>query len=287
MVKENLLSYIEKLNNTRATARGRVMAIVIVTLIGQPLLILSTPSDPHFSMALASRWVHFAIAFAIFIYLLSHKMIPRKLSYILFTCTTMPIAFNIWFNYMGFIATGVPNLTFASTHLLFFSIALFYSGSFLLNLSFMLFFALEILVLWMSYTSNFDSKEPYFILMIIFVNTCMLFFRYLDERTYRRYLKETYRVNMLENFARVLLTFRDKANSPVQSLVFLSKLRKDHKNLNDSQWLMFNSSINQLKGVTDQLKAFEEHVPWNKDVDPLMAKKETEEWLASLKKDQL
>lgn len=286
MAKSTLVSYIDKINNTRATARGRVMVVVLVTLIAQPLLILSTPSDPLFHHALVSRWVHFAIAVGVLIYLLLHRKVRTKISYYLFSIIIAPILTSIWFNHMAMIASGVSNITFSSTHLLFFTIAIFYSGSLLLNLTFMGLFAAEVLLIWAMYTKHFDQKEPYFILMIILVNTCMLFFRYLDERTYRQYLKETYRVNMLENFARVLLTFRDKANSPVQSLVFLSKLRKDHKNLNESQWSMFNNSVNQLKGVTDQLKAFEDHVPWDKDVDPLMANLETEKWLEDLKKDQ-
>lgn len=261
------------------------MAVVILTFIAQPLLILSAPNDPLFKDVIISRTIHFAINVAVFIYLLLNKKIRKKVSYYLFSFLIIPVAPSVWFNHMAMIEAGYPQLTFASTHLLFFALAIFYSGSFFLNLFYMGFFAAEVLVIWLAFKPHFDHKEPYFIMMIILASTCMLFFRYLDERTYRKYLKETYRVNMLENFARVLLTFRDRANSPVQSLVFLSKLRKDHKNLNESQWLIFNKSVDQLKGVTDQLKAFEEHVPWDKNVDPLMANKETEKWLMDISQD--
>lgn len=99
-------------------------------------------------------------------------------------------------------------------------------------------------------------------------------------------MREQYRSNVLENLARLFLSLRDRANTPLQSLFIMSSLLKADKPLSQETIDQFNSIINQLKTSSDQLKNYENLIQLRVNDRHIVTDKELEGWISNLEKEE-
>jgi hypothetical protein len=281
---QSLSALVEKLTALRISRRATIYFLGFITLIAETLLIVSVVNNPIFISVVYARLIHLFITIGILLFLAFKKNMSKKLELVLFVGIFLPIAAPLWILQQTIVATGAIGLTFSGVHILLISAAILYSGSFLLNLALISIFTLEILILWFKFSANYDPKEPYATLAIAFISVCLLYFRYQDEMTFKKLAQERLKSSLMENLAKMFLSFRDRANSPLQTLYLVSEILKKDPNQNPALVDNLTSSVNRLKEISAEFKKYENHIPWN-DERHLMSSQEIDEWLKKLEHD--
>ena len=281
---------LRKIVSLRISQQVVIFIAAFMLIVGEIILIPGIWDLEHFKTVEKLRYIHLFVSFSVIIYaFLNLKNWTRAKGLVLYFLLVTPLLLIGWFNQIAMATANIPWKPFVGYTPIFFSLAVLYSGSFILNFCLILAFAIEILVLWFYlkpfYGSNFlASGEPNSILVFAFVSLCLLAFRYQDEQTYLRLLHQKVRSELIENLARTFLTLRDRANSPLQSLYLLVEILKRKRTVDDDMIHILETSITKLNALNKKLIRYESHVPW-KNHKALMTDEEIDSWMSELEEE--
>lgn len=278
------ISSLKKLE-VRTSPKVVVILTSILICIGQFLFIMEILDKRNFQNVLILRQAHVFISLMILAYALFTK---RKWTQFhgpfLFVILFIPLMVIGWFNQIAIASSDVLWKPFGGFPPIFFALSILVAGSYLVNFILMAIFTIEVAALWFYLMPQFQknvllSGEPYDVMLFAISAFCLLLFRYQDERTFRKLMKQQARSEFIENLARTFLSLRDRSNTPLQALYFLVEILKRKRTVTDQDIEIFEKSIQRLNQLNKKLIRYESHVPWAKE---LMTDEEIDHWLKEL-----
>lgn len=287
MMFESTFRPLKGLASFRISGRSTILIAAFIMVVSELILIPSIWNNSHFVFVEILRYIHLFISLAILVGAsLYKKSWPDWMSPLFYVLMVIPVFVIGWFNQVAMATSQEMWKPYVGFQPVFFGLAVLFSGSFLLNFLLIVIFAIESLVLWFHlesyHTSNLlASGEPYSIMLFAFVSLCLLVFRYQDERTYRNLMLQKARSELVENLAKIFLSIRDRANSPLQSLYLLAEILKRKKTVDQDVIYILENSITRLNTLNKKLIRYESYVPWEKQKH-LMSDEEIDTWMLEL-----
>jgi len=228
---------------------------------------------------------HLVFALGVLIYLLIVRNTARwtkKTSSVLFILLMLPFGFFTWDYHQVMAASHTAWLPLPGFRIYFLVLGILLSGSYVVNFALMSFFAVESLVLWYSLDlGNLPSvvlaQEPWVSLLYFVIACALLLFRFRDEKLIQKLSDETANMAAMKQMARIFLSLRDRANTPIQTLRISAELLKrrypDAKDLS----VTIDATAKRLTEMNRYLGDVESAIPWgNKE---LISDAEVFQWI--------
>lgn len=239
------------------------------------------------------RIMHFFIgAGCILAILLLRNRWSDRIAKIIFSVILAPVFLTGWYNHAAMIQSDETWMPFKGFYVVVLGLTVVAPAGYLINFYFLLGFIFEIFLIWFgldiaNHPNIVLSGEPYYALGTSFICLLLLISRYQDEKKIKYLAAETAKVEFAKNLARVLLTIRDRMNTPLQNLNLLLHILKNTYNLPEQKAAALENAIQDIITTNRQFNRLETLVDWQGN--NLMSDEEIENWLSSLgqKKDIL
>jgi hypothetical protein len=148
----------------------------------------------------------------------------------------------------------------------FLTLATLASGTYLLNLILMLGFGVMGLVMYQTldftHVEFAGTFEPNITIYFFFISLALFALKYRDELTIEKLHRENANLMAIKHVARVFLSVRDQANTPIQTLQVIAGLLKtrhpEAQELSES----LDRVTEKLTGMNAYLGTFESKIPW-------------------------
>ena len=265
----------------------------VMVIIFSALIIVGYWGKTAYETLITVRMIHFGIAVGslIAIYKLRHRW-NEKIAKVIYSLTLFPIFFTAWFNHAAMIKSDESWTPFKGFYVVVMGLTVVAPAGYLINFYFLLGFVLEIILIWYAldipnHPNIILSGEPYYALGTSVICLLLLISRYQDEKKLEQLAAETTKMEFSKNLARVLLTIRDRMNTPLQNLNLLLHILKNNYHLPEQKAVALENAIQDIILTNRQFNRLEAMVDWQGN--NLMSDEEIETWLNSLgqKKDSL
>ena len=227
---------------------------------------------------LKSQWVHLLIPlrlvdvlsslFVIFSLWKQKGNLSQSTMTRMFLLIILPLYPITWIGQSSLASSGNPWVPFMGYRIAFFVLAVCVVGPFYLNAILIGAFALETVGLW--YYLDLASKpwviatgEPLFTFAFGVIGCLLLFFHYKYRETNRLLAATLAKSQVLEKMAKVLLTIRDKSNTPLQTIVFEADMLRDLHPGNAASVTGIQNSVQRLKDLSKAYNELEANVVWD------------------------
>jgi hypothetical protein len=262
-----------------------VLVMCFLVCMGQLLTLLASDQLSDARTLNIFRVTHIAIAIGVMILLLLFRNSPRwtiRVSTVLFTVLNIPFAITTWEYHRVLQDSQDFWIPLAGFRLYYLVLGILNSGSYFVNFVLMNIFAIESLAIWYGMDLAHSPKvilgqEPWVSLVYFFVASALLFFRARDEKLIQKLSTETANIEAMKQVARIFLSLRDRANTPIQTLKISAELLKrrypDAKSLSET----IDASARRLTEMNRYLGDVESAIPWgNKE---LISEAEVFQWI--------
>jgi hypothetical protein len=206
----------------------------------------------------------------------------RGLATCLFVLLMAP-AYPITWSYTALAVEGTaPWVVFPGLKLILLVFAVLIPGPYWVNGVLMAGLTIEAFVLWKvldlsNVPTAATSDEPGLLILHIMSAVCLFAFRISYDRVVRELAITRSRADMLEQMARILLSIRDRSNTPIQTLTFAAKLLQiKHPEAKDLAETV-SRSTECLAQTSAVLSHFESRVTWPRG--DLMTDEEIRHWI--------
>lgn len=225
--------------------------------------------------------------------LLRRKRWTEPLATVLFVALVLPSYWITW-RYHVLMAHGTQLWVPFGTHRLYFVIlAVLSPGRLFVNALLMLAFIVHWLVLWKTLdlehvASAATPHEPWMTLSFLLVATVLLGFRISHERLIRDLERTRTRAEEMEQIARVVLTLRDRMNTPLQTLQLSAALLRAKEAGERMLAEVIGRATDRITAVCALLSRFDDVVEdGGGDGDKaLMTDEEVERWIRGEERSQ-
>lgn len=265
----------------------------IMIMVFNALIVVGFWGKTAYETLIILRSIHFAIGFGclIAIYKLRRKW-NDKIAKFIFCIILVPLFFIAWTNHSAMIRSDESWIPFKGFYIIILGLTVVTPVGYLINFYLLLAFVFEIVLIWFIldiplHQNLILSGEPYYILGTSFICLLLLISRYQDEKKLKFLAAENAKVEFAKSLARVLLTIRDRMNTPLQNLSLLLHLLKNSQHLPENKAGALENALTDLIVTNRQFNRLETLVDWQGN--NLMSDEEIETWLNSLgqKKDIL
>lgn len=225
--------------------------------------------------------------------MLRRKRWTEPLATALFVALVLPTYWIAW-RYHVLMAHGSKLWVPFGTHRLYFVIlAVLSPGRLFVNALLMLAFIVHWLVLWKMLdlehvASAVTPNEPWMTLSFLFVATVLLGFRISHERVIRDLERTRTRAEEMEQIARVVLTLRDRMNTPLQTLQLSAALLRAKEAGERALANVIGRATDRITAVCALLSRFDDVVEHGcSDAEKgLMTDEEVERWIRREERSQ-
>ena len=259
--------------------------MTFLVLFGNWITIQSIPNLPGAKELIHFRFAHMALGGLVFILLLilrNTRHWTMNISTFLFVALMAPFGFLTWQYHHFMVGADTPWIPLVGFRLYFLVLGILLSGRYAVNFILMSMFAIECLVLWYKLDlGNLPSvvlaQEPWISLVYFMVASALLSFRFRDEKLIQKLSEETANMAAMKQLARIFLSLRDRANTPIQTLKISAELLKrkypDAKDLS----VTIDATAKRLTEMNRYLGDVESAIPWgNKE---LISDAEVFQWI--------
>lgn len=270
-----------------------MILLSIMVMIFNALIVIGFWGKPAYEILLTLRTLHFFIGLgSLFaIYKLHHRW-SEKIGKIIYTLIMFPLFFIAWFNHLAMTRSDESWTPFKGFYVIILGLTFVAPMGYLINFYFLFAFTIEIIVIWFAlnipeHENMILSGEPYYVLGTSVICLLLLLSRYQDEKQIKVLAAETAKGEFARTLARVLLTIRDRMNTPLQNLSLLHYLLKDSPSMTEQKNKALENAVQGIIQTNRQFNQLETLIDWQGN--NLMTDKEIEDWLNSLgeKKDIL
>lgn len=265
-----------------------MMLLAIMIMFFNGLIVIGYWNKPEFKLLLALRAMHFCLALIclITIYQLRHRW-NMRLAKIFFSILLLPLFAIAWFNHAAMIHSQDMWIPFKGFYIIVLGLAVVAPAGHLFNFYFLLGFVIEIIAIWyvldIPHRSNMIlSGEPYYILGTSIACLLLLLSRYQDEQKIKYLVAEKTKGEFARNLARVLLTMRDRVNTPLQNISLLIHLLKTSPEITPRAVAILEGSVQNIIDSNRQFDRLEALINW--ESNHLMSDEEIDAWIGSLDK---
>lgn len=272
--------------NSRKRSEISLGFLAVGTIIFSSVIIHGYWGKAAYEALVYIRILHFFIGVGtlLAIYKLRQRW-NEAIAKVIFSLLLIPIFFTAWFNHVGMIKSTESWTPFKGFYVVVIVLSVVAPAGYLLNFYFLLAFILEIFLIWYalnipSYPNIILSGEPYYVLATSFSCLLLLLSRHQDEKKIKQLAAETAQIEFAKNLARVLLTIRDRMNTPLQNLNLLLHILKTNYKLPESKSLALENAIQDLILTNKQFNQLESLIDWQGN--NLMSDLEIETWLNTL-----
>lgn len=258
----------------------------IMVIIFSSMIVVGYWGKTAYETLIAVRIIHFGIGIGslIAIYKLRNRW-SEKIAKVLFSLIMFPIFFTAWFNHAAMINSDESWTPFKGFYVVVLGLTVVAPAGYLINFYFLLAFVFEIILIWYALDipnqpNIILSGEPYYALGTSIICLLLLISRYQDEKKIKHLAAETAKIEFAKNLARVLLTIRDRMNTPLQNLSLLLHILKNTYHLPEQKAAALENAIQDIILTNRQFNGLETLVDWQGN--NLMSDEEIETWLNSL-----
>lgn len=267
------------------------LSIMVMTF--NALIVFGFWGKAAYETLITLRSIHFVFGFICLVAILKlHHRWTERIAKIIFSLILFPLFFIAWFNHLAMIHSDESWIPFKGFYVIILGLTVVAPAGYLINFFFLLAFFLEIILIWFvldipGHSNMILSGEPYYILGTSFICLLLLLSRHQDEKKIKSLAAETAKVEFAKSLARVLLTIRDRMNTPLQNLSLLQHLLKNSRHLPEAKAAALENAITDIIKTNRQFNRLESLVDWQGN--NLMSDEEIENWLSELghKKDIL
>jgi hypothetical protein len=180
----------------------------------------------------------------------------------------LPFYYFIWFVQVDTLNSPLGGLPLRGYTFHFFVLSVLVPGSYLINLALLSGFVIEAIISWYyfdlsSHPNLALSSEPTLTILFGIIAFTLLAFRYREEILTKKVILDNARNEVLERWAKVILSIRDKANTPLQTLsIAMSNLSRE-EGIDPNTLSVMENAINKLNSMSELLKKLDERVVWN------------------------
>lgn len=279
--------------NSKKRSELSLIFLSIMVMVFSVTIVFGFWGKAAYETLVTLRVIHFFIALISLIAIFKlRKHWNEKIAKIIFSVVLSPVFVIAWFNHVAMIQSDESWMPFKGFYVVILGLTIVAPAGYLLNFYFLLGFLFEIILIWFGldigkHPNIFLSGEPYYILGTSVICLLLLISRYQDEKKIKQLAAEMAQVEFAKNLARVLLTIRDRMNTPLQNLNLLLHILKSNYHLPDSKAAALENAIQDITLTNQQFNRLETLVDWQGK--NLMSDEEIENWLDSLeeKKDLL
>ncbi len=285
-----MVNFFPRLKNQQRAVISLIFLSVMV-MIFSAFIVVGFWGKPAYELLINLRIFHFFIALGslIALFFLRNRW-SEKIAKIMFAVILSPIFVIAWVNHTAMIQSDESWTPFKGFYVIIMGLTLISPAGYLINFYFLLGFTLEIILIWFVLNIGIQSNivlsgEPYYVLGTSFICLLLLISRYQDEKKLKHLTIESTKVEFAKNLARVLLTIRDRMNTPLQNLNLLLHILRTKNQLPEQRTAALDKAIQDLIMTNRQFNQLESLVDWQGN--NLMSSEEIESWLNSLgqKKD--
>lgn len=266
-----------------------MMLLSIMIMLFNGLIVIGFWNKPEFEILIALRAMHFCVALICLITIFQlRRRWNLRLAKIFFSILMLPLFAIAWFNHAAMIHSQDAWIPFKGFYIIVLGLAIVAPAGYLLNFYFLLGFIVQIITIWyvldIPHRSNMIlSGEPYYILGTSIACLLLLLSRYQDEQKIKYLVAEKTKGEFAKNLARVLLTMRDRVNTPLQNMSLLIHLLKTSPEITPRVVAIFEDSVQNIINSNRQFNRLEALINW-KSNHLLMSDEEIDAWIGSLDK---
>lgn len=187
----------------------------------------------------------------------------------LFLLVLLPVFPMTWLAQANRVALAHPWTPFVAYKIAFFVLAVCVPGNFWINGALMVAFVGEAIFFWFRFhlAENawlIATGEPFYTFVYAIAGGILLWFRFQHRETTRLLAASQAKAGFLEKAAKMFLTIRDKANSPIQSLQLSVELLKENGSSSDNSIAQYmEQSLDQLKSLNQIYSELKRHTVWD------------------------
>lgn len=258
-----------------STCWNSTMVLTILVVVGEWISIKGASEVVSASWLGQQRLAHLVFAVGVMVLLLILKKTKRwtlNISAVLFVLLMVPFGLFTWQFHHLMAQSDVPWTPLPGFRLYFLVLGILLSGSYWVNFALMTGFAIECLYLWsaldLGHLPNVIlAQEPWVTFMYFGVASILLLFRYRDEKLIQKLSEASANAEAMKQMARIFLSLRDRANTPIQTLKISAELLK--RRYPEAQDLShtIEATAKRLTDINRYLADVESAIPWgNKEL---------------------
>lgn len=246
-----------------------VLLLCLLAILGETVSI----TLPYFTQIsspslIKAHAVHLGGVIAIGLFLLfARKIWSTRIAMVLYLLIFLPWYPIIWKTQEALANSGKPWAPFIGFRLYLFCLGVLVPGPYWFNILLIVAVWVECIALWFHLDIAHQAHaimgpEPWATFLYVIVAIGLVLFRARDERLIRRLSLSQARAESLENLARIFLTLRDRANTPLQTLEVSAELLK--RQCPDAKELtaVMSGAISRLSATNKLLSQLDQHVAW-------------------------
>lgn len=147
-----------------------------------------------------------------------------------------------------------------------FGLSLLVAGPYWINIFWIVLFSVQTIALWTLVDIGDKSRfaavwEPWYTILYGIVCLALVVIRILNERGLQKLSAEKAALQHTEYLARVFVSIRDLANTPIQNLIILSEVL--HKENNEEAMGQIHRAAERLRSLSQIFKSFAESYTWS------------------------
>jgi len=278
---------------TKLRSEVSLIFLSIMVMAFNALIVIGFWGKPAYETLITLRMIHFVLGLICLIAVFKlHKQWTERIAKTIFSLILFPLFFIAWFNHVAMIHSDESWIPFKGFYVIILGLTVVAPAGYLINFFFLLGFFIEIILIWFvldisDHANMISSGEPYYALGTSFICLLLLLSRHQDEKKIKSLAAETAKIEFAKSLARVLLTIRDRMNTPLQNLSLLQHLLKNSQQMPEAKANALENAITDIIKTNRQFNRLETLVDWQGN--NLMSDEEIETWLNSLgqKKDIL
>lgn len=279
---DKFLSYFD----IRLRSEITMTLVIVMTMVFNGLIVVGFWNKPAFEILVTLRAIHFVIGMLCLIAIFKfHHHWNLKMAKIFFSIIMTPLFVISWFNHMAMTQSPDSWTPFKGFYIAVLGFTVIAPAGYLFNFYFLLGTVLEIILIWygldIPHRSNIIlSGEPYYIIGTSLICLLLLLSRYQDEKKMTQLAAEKAKGEFAKILARVLLTIRDRMNTPLQNISLVTHLFKSSPQINPQKISALENAIREIIQTNRQFTRLEALIDW--EGKNLMSDEEIEAWLISL-----
>lgn len=216
------------------------------------------------------RFAHAVLAIVMIGVLLKFRRLSsRALTVSSFLALFLPLFPLSYFYHSENLRLLTPGIVFMGQKLFFLALSILVPGPYWINIALMAGFALQTIWLYVGDGPNLhaffvQSAEPWATILYALVGGTLLAFRYHYQQITRQLTVSQAQTELFEDIARVFLSIRDLANTPLQSLGIAAELLdRNYPNAGEITERLSNS-VRKLNSLNQIFKVYEKQISWGK-----------------------
>lgn len=229
-----------------------VLGLAFIVFVSQSIAGFHLSKLSLSNTLLLTRFLHaFCGGLSILLLLFFRKFWTSKRLIVLFFILVFPWYITSWYSQVVYAASGDPFIPFLPFKLYPIVLAFLVPAAYWINLCLILLFYLQAYVLWHyidlpNLKNIVVGSEPLVTILFALVSFILLFFRYRDEKHIRELSIEKANAEEFEKVAKIFLSVRDRANTPLQAQKILHELLQQ-------KFPQENDLIPKLRKSTEEL----------------------------------